>query len=743
MDEKVIIATIGPSSMNKKIVQKMEKSGVDIFRINLSHTTIEDFVSIYQQLSKWTSKPICPDTEGAQLRTAKLVTQTLIVKHNNIIELVGSDHKSGKQLIPINIMFPEKIFLLGDLIKIDFDGVLIQVIDIKNNKVICKVIAGGVIGSNKGISIDRSIELEPFTKKDIKIVEISNQLKINTIFLSFCSSGQSVLQIRDLFNYEINVISKIESQSGLKNIDEICIRSDGILIDRGDLSRDVAIEKIAFAQSYIMEKGKHHKTPVYTATNFLESMIDKPKPTRAEINDIVSTLNQGGSGIVLAAETAIGKYPVDCVRIISRIIKEHKNSKYYLDNSINDQPLKYLLSLSMDGIIKPHGGNELVNQVIYDNPKNGIKDYPKLLINENNISDVIQICEGVYTPLTEFMDLEQINSVLTQDELIKGPSWTMPIILQIDAKEVDKIIIGEKHLLTNSKNNDFVGILKVRKIEKIKSYKNLLTKWFGTDDLKHPGVKDILNGGEYLISGKPYLFNNYRQTIIKNYEFTPKQTREIFYHNGWHNIVGFHTRNIPHNGHEYIQKKALELSNADAILLSPVTGKKKAGDFKTDIIVECYKTLINNEIYRPNNVLLSAFNTYSRYAGPREAVFTAICRKNFGCNYFIVGRDHTGVGSYYSSDASIKIFENIDLGVEILPFNTVSYCKNRKIVTNNFIGPKYEKSRIEISGTVIRNLLEEGNEIPSYLLRPELGNILEEAYNKNSNEVFYGLSKNI
>ena len=199
-------------------------------------------------------------------------------------------------------------------------------------------------------------------------------------------------------------------------------------------------EKIAFAQSYIMEKGIKHKTPVFTATNFLESMIDKPKPNRAEINDIVSTLNQGGSGIVLAAETAIGKYPVDCVRIISRIIKEHKKSKYLLDNSVKDQAIEYLLSLSMDGIIKPHGSNELINQVIYDIPNNEIKDYPNLLIDEKYISDVIQICEGVYTPLTGFMNKRQIDSVLTKNKLLSGECWTLPIILQVDDKSVDKAV---------------------------------------------------------------------------------------------------------------------------------------------------------------------------------------------------------------------------------------------------------------------------------------------------------------
>ena len=142
--------------------------------------------------------------------------------------------------------------------------------------------------------------------------------------------------------------------------------------------------------------------------------------------------------------------------------------------------------------------------------------------------------------------------------------------------------------------------------------------------------------------------------------------------NHWQNIIGFHTRNIPHRGHEHIQKLSLEISSSDAILISPVTGMKKSGDFSTDAIIACYELLIEKGFYKPNDVLLSIFNTYSRYSGPREAVFTAICRKNFGCNYFIVGRDLTGVSDYYNPDESQKIFDSLDLGIKILFFKQAS-----------------------------------------------------------------------
>ena len=736
MNKKLIFATIGPSSMDQETIQKMDKFGVDIFRINLSHTEVHEFREIFNQVSKWTNKPICPDTEGAQLRTGKLSHDFINVNSNDIIELVGAKTENNSAAIPLNILSLENIIFVGDLVKIDFEEVLIQVIAITAKSVKAKVITGGQIRSNKGISVDRKITLPSFSEKDIKVIKIANELEIKTIFLSFCSDGNSINTLRSFFDYEISVIAKIESQAALININEICINSDGILIDRGDLSRDVAIEKIAFAQSYIIEKGIQHKTPVFTATNFLESMIEKPKPTRAEINDIVSTLTSGGSGIVLAAETAIGKYPADCVHVVSRIIKEFDNPKYFSNGMFNNQSVDYLLSLSMDGVIKPHGGDELVQQNILNNDSNEINNLPSLKVNEKIISDVVHICEGVYTPINGFMSIEEIKSVLSNNKLLTGESWTLPIILQVTKNDISKLTHSGRIVLKDSITSEPVGFLDIQTIEKF-NVNNFIKSWFGTDDKSHSGVQEILNGGDYIISGETFLFNKYRKETKKDFEFSPKQTRAIFYHNGWNNVVGFHTRNVPHTAHEYIQRKALELSNTDAILLSPVTGVKKIGDFKTNIIINCYQELINKGIYGTKGVLLSAFNTYPRYAGPREAVFTAICRKNYGCNHFIIGRDHTGLGNFYKPNASQRIFEEIDIGIEIISFGTASYCTKRQKITTNFNNQDYKKSKTEISATKIRKNLIENKKIPSYLLRKELSQIVMKEYQKDPENIFH------
>jgi len=719
--KKQIIVTLGPASFDERIVKRMTKSGADYFRINLSHTEVKDYKKIINKVSAWTDKPVCPDTEGAQLRTGK------INKKNNIIELtenqevlfVSDNGKHKENEIPIANFSAIKIFQIGDLVKIDFDSVLIHITKKLNNNIYGKVLESGIIRSNKGIAVDRKIKLPCFTKKDMQILKISNKLKIETIFLSFCSQSNDIVQLRKYFDYPVKVIAKIESKEGLLNLIDISNEADGILIDRGDLSRDIPLEKIPFAQQKILSEVKPTATPVYVATNLMENMITNSKPTRAEINDIVTSLNDGAQGLVLAAETAIGKYPIECVRILSRIIHEIDAGK------VKDN--KYLFSLPSDRVIEPHGG-KLVEQYISRSELN-ISSIPMFPINNNILGDVNQITTGVYSPIKAFMNLDETMTVLEKKSLLDGNAWTLPILFQIskDQKEIisDNSIIG----LTNG-NKNIVAIIKIDKIEKIKKLEKICKLWFGTDDINHPGVALIKNNGDYIISGKPYLFKeNYNYSTA----LTPSQTRDIFNHKGWHNIVGFHTRNIIHRGHGFIQKNALKQTDADAIYISPVIGDKKKGDFKSEIILKAYEILINKNYYKPYGVLVNPFNTYSRYSGPREAIFTALCRKNFGCNYFIIGRDHTGVGNYYDKDASIKIFNQIDVDMNILPFNTVYYSTKENIISDKIAG---NNDLLPLSGTVIRDSLKSDGCVPGYTVEKSVKQLIENCYSNNPIDLF-------
>ena len=711
--------------MNSETVRKMDSLGVDYFRINLSHTPINEFEKIIKKIQGWTNKPVCPDTEGAQLRTGFLGNNVIECKENEIIELVDLNENISKSQIPLSLQNISNYLRLNDILKIDFNSVIVQIIKIKNNYLKARVISGGIIKSNKGISVDRNIKFPHFSEKDIEAFKIAKNMNLNTFFLSFCSYPSDARELREFFNYDIKIISKIENKSGLNNLKEICTESDAILIDRGDLSRDVPLEKIAYVQKYIINTANSADTPVYIATNLMESMIESSKPTRAEVSDIVNLIDQGADGLVLAAESAIGKYPIDCIRIMLEIINEAKKP--------NDIKLtESVFALPTYNMISPHGGN-LVQQYLNQDMKDTTKGFPLLDIDQKQQSDVLQICTGVYSPINKFMGIEELNLVLEKNKLINGAVWTLPILLQINELQSRQFSSGDQGLMKTNNSDKPFALLIIEKIEKLKSINNIAKTWFGTDNLSHPGVFQFSNGGEYIISGKPYLFPDF--STLEPFSYTPKQTRDIFYEKGWHEIIGFHTRNICHKGHEYIQNAALKTNNADALFISPVTGFKKENDFTAKIILKCYHQLIKMGIYKPFGAFLCSFNTFSRYSGPREAVFTAICRKNFGCSSFIVGRDHTGVGNFYAPEQSMNYFDELDVGMKIIKFDPVSYSTSTREFSNDFI-PQGEFNHIkEISGSIVRDHLINKKDIPEYLLRSEISTILKEEFNQMPDDV--------
>jgi len=722
-----ILATVGPASLKEFIIRNMDVAGVDIFRINLSHTKIKDLPAIIKNLQKWTEKPICLDTEGAQIRTGKIKNGQTEVKNNDILFLTSAGVLGDKYHIPLYPIAPHKFLQLGDIISIDFLSVIVQIIQIKGKKVCARVLSGGRIGSNKGVNISgRQISLSPFTEKDSKALELSKKFGLSHFALSFASRKEDVEQFKKFFHYPIFAISKIENRAGLINLEDICRISNAILIDRGDLSREVPLQKIAFAQKHIVDTANRIGVPVYVATNLLENMIDNFEPTRAEINDITSSLFSGVNGLVLAAETAIGKHPVQCVRMVAGIKKTLE--KYSVSNSKD-----FLNSIYEYNLVEPHGGILVQNFMDFNQIKN-IEKLPKIDIDDRILSDVVQIAEGTYSPLRGFMTRDELFSVLNRYKLPNGVIWTMPIIFQADKKDIS---FNKKDTiaLRRVKDKNLYAIMKVSDIWKIDlSY--VAKKWFGTDDLKHPGVSQFAKRGDYIIGGEIFLLRK-PPFFFKSYSLTPFQTRQIFKDRGWQKIVGFHTRNIIHRGHEFIQKEALKMVEADALFISPVIGQKKEKDFSAEAILKSYELMIKNNYYDPYPALIGAFNTYSRYSGPREAVFTALCRKNFGCSHFIIGRDHTGVGNYYASDASQKLFKKLgDLGIKLLMFKTVYFCKACRKITDNC--KHGEEKRISLSGTSVRKHLLSKLNMPKYLVRKEISKFLQEMHKKPKNKIFEG-----
>lgn len=729
-----ILATLGPSSLEEFTVQNMDSAGVDIFRINLSHTKAEDFLGIVKNVQSWTKKPLCADTEGAQIRTGKMSARggsafggknnSVVIKNDSVVNLVSENVLGDELNIPLYPVAPHKILQTGDILSIDFNSVSVQVIKIEKEKVFARVISGGTIGSNKGVNVDRLVDLPAFTKKDLKVFQIAKKIKLTHFALSFASRKEDVAKLRSFFPYPIFIVSKIESRFGLANLEEICKASDAILIDRGDLSREVPLSKIALAQKYILNVANNLNVPVYVATNLLESMIKNCEPTRAEINDITSTLMEGAQGLVLAAETAIGKYPVQSVRMVSGIKKEVED--WNRSGSKN-----YFNSIYEYNLIEPHGG-VLVQNFLNSDKINSLKNYPKIDVDDRILSDVIQIAEGTYSPIRGFMNYKELISVLDHYKLPSGVVWTMPLLLQLTKANIK---FGKKDMLAirREKDKEIYAVMQVSDIKKI-DVVDIAKKWFGTNDREHPGVDSFMKKGDHMVSGEVFLIKK-PNFYLDSYSLSPKQTRQIFKDRGWQKIVGFHTRNVIHRGHEFIQQKALELTKADALFISPVVGQKKKTDFSAEAILKSYEVMMKNNYYDPYPALLGTFNTYSRYSGPREAVFTALCRKNLGCSHFVVGRDHTGVGNYYSPDASQKLFDKVgDIGIIPLMFNTVYYCQVCKKITDSC--QHGEDKRLKISGTQVRQNILNNSDMPEYLLRKEIAEELKKMNKDPKSKLF-------
>lgn len=337
--KKKIICTIGPSSSNRTVLSGLKKNGVDIFRINLSHTNLKQLSSKIDLLKKNNIKNICIDTEGAQVRTTK-VKNKIFFKKNNKVKIFIKSNYSNKNNINLYPNFNLMSVKVGSKIFIGFDNLAIKVLrkNFKEKFLIGKVINNGLLESNKSVHFNCNIKLPPLTDKDIAAIKYSVKKGIKIFAMSFVNNHKDVEKIRSLIKKKAFLISKIETDNAIKNLKSILKKSNAILIDRGDLSRYIKIEKIPLAQRYICNIAKQNKTPVYVATNLLESMVKNIQPTRAESNDIFTTLDNGADGLVLAAESAIGSYPIlaatflkDCLNVFAHKKKITKK-KLYLFN---------------------------------------------------------------------------------------------------------------------------------------------------------------------------------------------------------------------------------------------------------------------------------------------------------------------------------------------------------------------------------------------------------------------------
>ena len=376
------------------------------------------------------------------------------------------------------------------------------------------------------------------------------------------------------------------------------------------------------------------------------------------------------------------------------------------------------------GPVAPHGG-VLVNRELQDEELQRAlaraRAMPRIELDERELADVEMIGVGALSPLRGFMGRAEYESVVENMRLGSGLLWALPVTLATSTGKAAGIALGQEIALVDA--GQVIAVMEVTdKFPYDKRHEAEAA--FGTADADHPGVARIYRQGDVYLGGPIWVVKRPNQDQFAEFRLTPRQTRTIFDERGWRQVVAFQTRNPVHRAHEYIQKSALEI--VDGLLLHPLVGATKSDDIPADVRMRTYQEILSR-YYPADRVLLSVFPAAMRYGGPREAIWHAICRKNYGCTHFIVGRDHAGVGKYYGTFDAQKIFDRIpagDLGVTILKFENSFYCTRCGNMATAKTCPHPEDDHLSLSGTRVRAMLREGEFPPPEFTRREVAEIL-------------------
>ena len=377
--------------------------------------------------------------------------------------------------------------------------------------------------------------------------------------------------------------------------------------------------------------------------------------------------------------------------------------------------------------IQPHGG-ALVDRVLdgpaRDEARALAQTAPRITLDEIGLSDLELIAIGAYSPLRGFMGRADYERVVTEMRLADGTLWPIPIVLPVDAAEAAALREGTMVAL-HAPSGQLVGLLELHERYRYDP-RHEAQHVYRTTDAAHPGVARLYRQGPVLLGGEVWLIER-PVSPFPALTLTPAASRRAFAERGWRTVVGFQTRNPVHRAHEYIQKAALEI--VDGLFLHPLVGATKEDDLPAAVRMRSYEVLLRS-YYPPDRVLLAAYPGAMRYAGPREALLHAIARQNYGCTHFIVGRDHAGVGGYYGTYDSQRIFDTLqpgDLAITPLRFEHTFYCRTCASVASRRTCPHSSEHHLALSGTRVRELLRAGTPPPPEFTRPEVAQVLIEA----------------
>jgi sulfate adenylyltransferase len=381
----------------------------------------------------------------------------------------------------------------------------------------------------------------------------------------------------------------------------------------------------------------------------------------------------------------------------------------------------------MSETIPPHGG-ELVDLLLTGaeaaDAARESENHPKIEIGPREAADLEMLATGAMSPLTGFMVEKDYRPVIEELRLSSGLPWSIPITLSTDDQGLKRI--GRSDSVALVLDGRPVALLNVEQAYR-RDREAEAEAVFQTVDRAHPGVAALDRAGDWVIGGPLRVFALPAHETFLDRRMAPAQTRRAFAERGWRRVVGFQTRNPVHRAHEYIQKCALE--TVDGLLLHPLVGETKGDDVPADVRMRCYEVLLES-YYPADRVLLSVFPAAMRYAGPKEAIFHAVVRKNYGCTHFIVGRDHAGVGDFYGTFDAHRIFDRFEpdeLGITPLFFDHAFWCHRCEGMATTKICPHGDEDRLTLSGTKVREMLRNGERPPPEFSRPEVADVLIEA----------------